>query len=644
MPLFNTRGSGFKPSRGVEESWDNFRAGLNTLLRDTEIAKNELAQADNLMLIGKGVPTKRWGFSRYFLSNSTGSVRGLGTLHTAGGTNELLAITDHGTLTIKANASYTIRTGVSWASGYDAQMVQLNDSVYIVNGQREMARYSTPTLVGFPTIAIPTNLFATQISGTSGTNTYSYRVSAVSNVGETLASTVYQLSNQPQDLTMGTVKAQWSPVSAATGILRQYNVYGRNAGDERFLGSVLPPSTTFLDDGTAIPQEFTFPPTADSTGGINAKYILRFQDRLIFAGIAGEPSKVVISGRVPNHEKYDLASGGNYIKIEPDSGDNITGLAIFRERIVVFKERSIWQITLGSIQVGNFFVTQPSAELITASHGCIAPRSIANVENDIFFLSRKGVYVLGYEPNIAVDTLRTNELSAKIRPFFEALTTDQKELAVGTYVGSKYLLSLPGRDKTVVYDRERTSWIGPWTFDTRVFAIHHDSSNDEKVLFGQEDGPNVYELSSAYGTDNGTSIATTLKTRSEDFGDWSIFKIIRDIYMNLRGVTGAIEVDIQLEDRDGNTLVARSLDIEVVEGIAGWGADMWGSALWGDSEQSGSAVGAEDIVRWIPFDKAARRIQITIRTSEITSNYELLGLRMLARPIPRGFRGDGWQI
>lgn len=77
MPLFETRGSGYKPRGGIEESWDNFRAGLNTLLRDTEIAKNELAQADNLMLIGKGVPTKRWGYSLYFMSNSTGSVRGL---------------------------------------------------------------------------------------------------------------------------------------------------------------------------------------------------------------------------------------------------------------------------------------------------------------------------------------------------------------------------------------------------------------------------------------------------------------------------------------------------------------------------------------------------------------------------------------
>lgn len=644
MPIFQTFEPTYKPPKQSEQNWDNFRAGLNTLLRETEIDKNELAQADNIVLKGKGIPTRRDGYSLYFQANSAGAVRGLAGLYKSDGTNELLTLTDKGYLTIKSGASYTQRNGASWASGYDANMVQLNNTMYIVNGQREMVRYSTPTLVGFPTIALPTSLFATQISGASGTNTFSYRVSAVSNVGETLASSAYLIGSQPQDLTMGTVKLQWSGVSTASGILTAYNVYGRGAGDERFLGSVLPPSTTFLDDGSAIPQEFTFPPTADSTGGVNAKYILRFQDRLIFAGIAGEPSKVVISGRVPQHEKFDLASGGNFIRIEPDAGDDITGLAIFRERIVVFKERSIWQITLSTIQIGNFYVTQPSAELVTGSHGCIAPRSIANVENDVFFLSRKGVYVLGYEPNIAVDTLRTNELSAKIRPYFDALTPAQKMVASATYADFKYRISFPGTDETMVYDRERTSWIGPWTYDTRVSALYYDSSDNEVFLIGQEDGANVYEVSSAYSDDNGSTIATTLKTKFEDFGDWSIFKTIRDIFLNLRNVTGSILVEIGLSDRDGNTIAAKNFTLESQESDAGWGSDQWGSALFGDSENHGGAADIGDLVKWVVLNKTSRRIQITVKTISRNDNYELLGVRIFARPIGRGLKGSGWRV
>ncbi len=642
MPLFDTRSS-YRPPKEINTNWDNFRKGLNTLLKETEIGPDELSQADNIVLVGKGVPTKRAGFTKYFLSNSTGAVRGFSGFYKSDGTNELVALTDIGTLTKKSGASYTILTGVSWASGYDASMTQLNDTLYIVNGQRELTKYSSPTLVGFATIGIPTGTFATQISGASGTNSYSYRVSAISSVGETLASSAYVITLRPQDISLSPNNVLWTPVSTAS-ILRGYNIYGRTPGDERFLGSTDASSTTFLDDGTAFPQEFTYPPLADSTGGVKAKYIARFQDRLIYAGISGEPSKVIISGRAPFHERNDIASGGNYVRIEPDAGDDITGLSVFGDKIVVFKERSIWNIVLSQIQVGSFTVTQPNPTLVTMSKGCIAPRSIVNVENDVFFMSRNGVYVLGYEPNIALDVLRTNELSAKIRPFFTNLTTAQKKAAVATYTDFKYQLSFPGSDKTMVYDRERTSWVGPWSFDTRAYGKYYDSSGDEHVLLGQEDGPYIYETSTAYGDDDGTTIATNLRTRREDYGDWTVFKTIKDIYTNWRNVTGTISVDVRLEDREGNTVAAQSFSIQTSAGNSGWGADMFGNTQWGDSESDGGASDLADLVRWLVLNKTGRNMQLIIKTTNRNDNYELLQIRTVAGPIGRGFKGEGWRV
>ena len=60
---------------------------------------DELVQADNLILIGKGVPTKRWGTKDYFQASATGSVRGVIGLYQKDGTNQLLSITDQGVLT-----------------------------------------------------------------------------------------------------------------------------------------------------------------------------------------------------------------------------------------------------------------------------------------------------------------------------------------------------------------------------------------------------------------------------------------------------------------------------------------------------------------------------------------------------------------
>jgi len=636
MAYLYTRISPLKPSKDVDLTWDSFRKGLNTLLKETEVGKDELVQADNLILIGKGVPTKRWGTALYFLANATGSVRGIRGFYQADGTNQLLAVTDQGLLTKQSGASYAVLTGASWASGYNVNMEQLGNNMYIVNGQRELVRYSNPTLTSFPTISTPTNTFATGISGVSGTNTLGYRVSAIGKVGETLATSAYALGSQPATPEEGTVKVTWTATSAASGDLLGYNIYGRALGDERFLGSVDQFTTTYIDNGAATPSEFTYPPTADSTGGVKAKYIKRFQDRLVYAGISGEPSKVVISGRWPNQEKNDVSYGGNICIIEPDAGDNITGLEVFEQRIIVFKQRSIWQITLTGAQAGNFFIWTPELQLITRSHGCIAPRSLMAVENDVFFLTRRGVYALGYEPNVLV-VLRTNEISARIRPFFDSLSPDQLMGATAFYHDFKYGISFPGKNKTVVYDRERMAWMGPWNLDANVYESYFDSSDQEHLLYGDNSNPNVVEYSSDYGDDQGTAIATILRTKKDDFGDWTKFKNLRTVQTEFRNVSGTVNVDIRLQTRDGQVTTTKSFNISPASSNAGWASFLWGDALWGDSPEPGASSDVNEIYRRAELGgKTTRSIQVIISTSNRNDNYELLSIRSTANMQGRG--------
>lgn len=648
MPIFDTRTIPYKASKDIDFDWPTFSKGLNNLLRENEIAKDELTQAENIILKGKGVPTKRWGMALYNQAgNATGSVRGLKGIYYSTGTVELLSLTDDGFLTAKNGASFTRINGASWASGNNAYMAQLNDTMYIVNGQREMVKYSMPTLVGFPTISSPAVAGASNLSNATGPTVKSYRLSAVSSVGETLASSSFELRSQPANLGGaggGMLRLFITPPSTASGILQSMNIYGRDIGYERYLGSLPGNATIFDDTGAATPLEFTFPPTADSTGGPNAKYIIRFHDRLVFGGLSGEPSKVLISGHAPNHEKFDLSFGGNYIEIEPDAGDDVTGLATFRDRIIVFKERSIWQITLSSEQIGNFFVTIPTAQLITSSHGCIAPRSIIAVENDVFFLSRKGVNTLGYEAGFAFDVLRSNELSVKVRTFFDGLTVSEKQNAAAAYFDGKYILSFPGVNKTMVFDRERLAWVGPWSFDANVLEVFYDSDNNQLFLAGDDDGVSVDSISPSYTDDKGTAIQTILSTRQEDFGDWSLFKNIKNIFTQFRNITGSVNVDIRLEQRNGSIITAKNFTITPNTGNSGWGADMWGTALWGSSLVAGGGVDTQQVIRWANLNKAARAMKITIKTTAADANYELLGIRGDAKPIGSGYRPSAWRV
>lgn len=641
-----SRNISYTPPKILEFNWDTFAKGLNTILRDNEIRKDELAQAQNLLLIGRGVPTKRWGTALFYQAgNATGSVRGLKGYYKSDGTNKLLAVTDDGYLTEKAGSSFSPINGVSWASGYNAEMAQLNDTMYIVNGQRALVKYSTPTLVGFTTLAPPVILSMTNLSGATGTTTKAYRVSAIGPVGETLGSTEFTLAGQPDTLgdpSGGTIRLTFTGSSTAT-IAVGYNVYGRDSGNERFIASLSPTATNYDDDGTGIPREFTFTPTADTTGGPVAGDVIRHQDRLVFTRLSGEGAKVLISGRAPFNERFDVGSGGNFVQVEKDAGDDVTKVFSFKDRIIVLKQRSLWQITLGSTQIGNFFVTEPSLQLITASYGCIAPRSVVAVENDIYFLSREGVNTLGYQANYAIDQLRTNSISLKIKTFFDGLTTAQKQSAVAKYFKKKYIITFPGLNKSMIYDTERGAWMGPWTTDGRVFEIYTDTNNDEHLLFGDDNTANVYEYSDTLTTDSGVAISTILKTRREDFGNFSNFKNMKHLFFEFRNVSGSANVDTRIEKRNGSEVSADSFSIMPVTGNSGWGADIWGTAQWGDSNSAGGGIDSQQLIRWRELQEIARTLQITIRTSGVNDIYELLGIRGQAQEVGSGFRQTAWK-
>jgi hypothetical protein len=642
MPFYNRKVPGFTPAKPTVISWNNFRGGLNTFLDPTEINGNELAQADNLLLSGAGIPSKRWGSGLYFLAGATGAVRGI-TSYYNGTTNELLSLTDWGIMTKKSNVSYTVLTGASWSSGYEATFTQLNNTVYIASQIRELVKYDGSTLINFATIATPVMSTITNLSGASGLGELtkvSYRVSAEGEVGETLASTSLSLASVQTDSTLMRTRITWGAVSTASGDLKGYVIYGREPGRETFLARVNNFTLTYDDDGNDTPSQTIEPPTADTTGGAKAKFIIRYKDRLIMAGLNNDPTKVIISGRVPNQEKFHWSYGGAYVLVDPDSGENITGLAVLREKILVFKERSVWELTLGTVTVGNYTLTDPTYQLLTASHGAVSHKSIIPVEDDLFFLSRRGVYAIGFKPNI-LNVLSTTEISAKVRDTLDLINPSKWSMATAEYVDYKYILTYPTAgsnypNQQLIFDRERGAWMGPWYISANNLFRYYDSDNKEKLVFGSNVTPNIYELSSAYTTDDGEAIDTTLRTKKEDFGSWNLFKTIKDIFFQFKDVQGSVNVDVFIEERNGNVVTAKNFTITPTTGNSGWGTFGWGDFQWGDSEESAGSGDVTEILRWLNTNKTGRSLQIQVRTVDASANYKLLGVKMEAQTQGKG--------
>lgn len=645
MPVFNTRRKKYKEPKSISFQWDEFRGGLNTLLRPTELKKNELSQMDNLWLTGEGIPTKRPGTSNYFMGNSTGNPNLVKGAYFKDGTNELLSITG-GIATKKSNASYTVISGVSFASGVNSQAAMIRNNMYIVNEVDKITKYDGTDLTRFNQLIKPADVTATLVSGASinPSRTLSYRITALSPIGETLGSEPASLASGPQDLTTSLLRLNWTAVSAASGDLIGYQIYGRDPGNETFLAKVGADSTTFDDDGSVSPSLLTELPPADTTDGPIAKYIIKFTDKIMLAGIDGEPSRLIWSGGGPNVEKFHWSFGGGFVDISKDDGDTIKGIFAFQSKTIVFKERSIWEVTLS--ESGGIVI--PAVKNITHSHGCINHRTIRAVENDVFFLSRNGVYVLGNEPNIIGDILRTNELSAKIRPTIASINKENVEKAAAIYWNFKYVLSYPSsgqniNTKMISYDRERLSWAGPWNIGAQGFELYFDSANKELLLYGDTQDEFITELSTSFRDDKATAISTFLRTKKEDFTDWSLFKTIRDIFFSFRNVLGSISVNIRLEGKTGETITATSFTVTSAQGSAGFGTDQFGTTQWGLSENTaGSAL--NDIIKRARLVKTARAIQIEIQTSNRNDVYELIGIRGDARLKGPGARPSAWRV
>jgi hypothetical protein len=645
MPSFNTKLPPYQAGKKVQPEWNTWRKGLNLLLRPTELKREEMAQADNILLEGSGVPTGRWGSSVYFTAGTNGRVRGLGTFN-QDAFNDVLALTDDGYLVKKNGVSFTQINGASWPSGTTVRFEQLGGETYVVSEDVSLVSYDGTDLSVYATISAPTGVYASNISGVAGPARYSYKVVANSiNGGHTQPSTNYVISNVPSDLTLTTIQLWWSAPSAAT--LSGYEIYRGLQGDETFLTAVDASTLSYRDLGADSAATIT-PPLTNTTGGVKSPLIKRYQNRLLMVD-KDNPSTLLISAKYPDHTSFSLMDGGGSVDIEPDSGDDIVAIEVqpIADRIVVYKNNSSYLVKLDFVTVGPFYLLDPSYIPISTSLGCSSPDTVATVENDTFYFGRDGIYVTGYEPNF-LNIIRTNEVSARIRPYFDKLGEEDYATACAFYVDHKYILSFPRLKQCVVYDRERGCFAGVWTLPYGLTKLmkYVDSTGTERWIIGSNEDTTVYEFITSVNNDNGTAIVKTLRTNKEDFGDWTKLSILEYFYILFRAITGTVTVNIIVEDRDGTNYNAKTFTITGSEtaGLSGWGVDLWGTAQYGLSNSTDYSVSVDELTRWGTVFKQVRQVQTEVTSTSTDSNWELLKITMKAKPQSSGVLSSSQRV
>ena len=395
-------------------------------------------------------------------------------------------------------------------------------------------------------------------------------------------------------------------------------------------------------DGSAVTRPGTMP---------KAKFSVYYQNKHIAAGVDGQPSRLFISN-LTNAADFTVTTGGtqpqpdstndtengnpnvpgatvfagtpalteaNVLDIRKNDGDKITALGVFQDVLIVFKERSIFQVTFDSS--GN-----PTVTPVTYATGCVSHKSVVNIENDISFMSREGHRVLGNEPQFFT-AIRTQVLSIRIQPSMDAINKQYYSRCNGIYFDNKYILAYPigssAISKTMTYDRRFQAY-SLWTnFNAQDMVRYIDSQNNEDLYFLDDGGTQVYKRITGTYNDNGAAIEAYVVSKAQDLGNPDITKFWVDLRLIFRRLSGQITFTVYQDD--GVTVGSAVIGTISSRGM---GLNMLGTVILGlDGEAPSTSTTASfiDNPQSIGLNLDSRTIKYKIYNNRIDENFVLLG-------------------
>jgi len=406
-------------------------------------------------------------------------------------------------------------------------------------------------------------------------------------------------------------------------------------------------TNSYKDKGTISPNPYIRSPDDNTTGGPIFTRMCVSQNRLWGVGNTDDPWTVYFTSKVdPNRDLvFSFAYGGGWVDLERGGPATTKTIVNFQSKPTVFcptpeGRGSIWEIDLTYNETWNFW--DPVATKITSQISSVAPRSVVEVENDVFFLTKRGVFILGNEPNITAPVLRTNEISAKIRDYIQSFSNSDLEKTCAYYKDGKVFFSTP--NKIFYYDRERLSWVKEWTTGVSQFGEYTDSDGATYFLGGMSTDGYLIKFSPNIKGDLGEAFETIyLSPRLPVNKDWTKFTKIEKAYMRLRNPVGGVNFTILGTKRGEAFSTLASETYTSGASNTGWNWDRWNTFRWNTTSGTPTTFSAESDIKFLRVFERLRDIQFQISTTSYMANYVLLGLKASGRPIEMTEPSD-WKL
>lgn len=217
----------------------------------------------------------------------------------------------------------------------------------------------------------------------------------------------------------------------------------------------------------------------------------------------------------------------NFIQINTNDGQNITGIDELGDSLIIFKDESVWLLTgepLGAgntTTIGNLQLRQANSDV-----GCSAFRTIKRVGQVLFFMHYTGIYYLQDYTVYPVTDGRLSKLftSTYMNPGFL-----NKCWAVYSSQQNKYIMGFPSAvsttpDMALVYDTQ-VKGFSLWDhIPGSVACVYKFTGNQQSIMMGDPNKGNIFQLFQGYADIagyNGTATGGAVGTLTDSTAAWT---------------------------------------------------------------------------------------------------------------------------
>lgn len=552
------------------KQYQQFAGGTNKLVSQSHVRDNETPNSWNIEYTEDGLPSKRRG-AQLVGSDGTGRIMGQASLYLANGTRVHLRL--KATALEKYTTDWEAIAGKTFTDGLQTNFCQARNAIYIYNGTDTMGKYDGSTLsTPANAIIVRMGIYYNGMHVCSGNSTYPSRLYLSS-------------SENAEDFTF--LEGTASAGGAAT----------LTDSTQSWVANAYQNLTVTIVGGTGTGQSRTIASNTDTQLTVSTSW----------------------TTNPDNTSKYFIGSG-NTLDINKDDGQKIVALGKFEGALIVFKERSAYQVTFDG--TGN-----PVVSMVNGCAGCVSHRSVEAVENDLFYLANDGVRTFGYVPNIP-NVIRTNLLSSKLNPSVNNINRVYQENSSAIYHDNKYILAYPYGESTtcdrmVVFHLLYGAW-SEWG-DIYVNCFNQFiTDNQEELYYGSDTTGETYKfLVDGLYRDGDSAINAYWYSKQYDLGFFSTKKLFKFADIQIRALTGTLLIDRIIDGSSASKTTPISSTFTAGDGLRIF---MLREAMFREDAGSSSSVVATDDVRRIRIMKQGRTIQLKIYNSVIDESFTLMAI------------------